>query len=892
MKKPLDRMMYFIIGFFFVSAGTLKAQSSVVSWNFESDSLGYSFAHMGWSQSDVQAVVAQDPLNSSNKVLRNTIHNYNAAPVLQYILPAGKTLADFNSFVFKGYFAQGDVGYKDIMVEAYQTLPTGPFNNNAAAKIGHWNRAQMGSTNWENITVDVTNTSSLKDTIYIAFGIHCAGTGDVGAVGDTTIWYADSVTLVPKPAANPSAVFASSKTSIDFGSDTVGIAKQDSVEIYNHGTDTLKVAPISSTNALFAFSPSAFSIAPSDSSKLTITFTPVDTSSQSGFILLAHNAVGSPDSVSVKGKGIGQSLPIVTNGGFESSDTGVVNNNVKGWLISVGSGVTPPPLIKIVNDTVEEGNRALKVTVNAATSTQWDIQTVADSLRVKPNGQYNYSIWAKAATAGAQVNFTVGYYSTGEIQAIRPATLSTQWQKFSMQFTVTSNETYIRGPVHFSYAVNVGNTIYVDNLQIAEVIQNPVDSSKIWKGPALATGQSKFLGNVPVEPPENTFTKYWNQLTPGNAGKWGSIAGSSDTSQWNWNGLDAQYNFAKTNHLLFKDHNLIWGQQQPAWISSLDSATQYSYIDTWIRMVGQRYPHIDMIDVVNEPLTGHNPPDGLSGRANYIKALGGTGATGFDWIITAFKLARKYLPNTKLLINDFNIIFDNAATYRYLMIIDTLQSRGLIDGIGLQCHSGEMQGTDTSVFIYNLDRLGANGLPVYISELDLGSLNSNAPADDNYQLQQYQRVFPVLWRHPSVKGITLWGYVQGQMWNQTPTSYLINSDGTVRPAFTWLVQFLKDNPMGVKTSKTELPTQFQLAQNFPNPFNPTSEIQYSVPRSGHLTLKVYNILGKEVMTLFDGVRQPGNYAATFNGTGLASGVYFYRLQAGYFTETKKLLLVK
>ena len=173
---------------------------------------------------------------------------------------------------------------------------------------------------------------------------------------------------------------------------------------------------------------------------------------------------------------------------------------------------------------------------------------------------------------GAQVNFTMGNYSYSEYNAIRPATLTTQWQKFSMQFTVTDNQVVIRGPIHFSYASNVGNTIYIDNLQIAE--NEPADTGTVWKGPALATGASKFLGNAYGDVPDNIFANYWTQLTPGNAGKWGTIAGSQDTTQWNWSELDGEYNYAISNHLVFKDHNLIWGHQQPSWISSLDSATQ------------------------------------------------------------------------------------------------------------------------------------------------------------------------------------------------------------------------------------------------------------------------------------------------------------------------------
>ncbi len=88
-------------------------------------------------------------------------------------------------------------------------------------------------------------------------------------------------------------------------------------------------------------------------------------------------------------------------------------------------------------------------------------------------------------------------------------------------------------------------------------------------------------------------------------------------------------------------------------------------------------------------------------------------------------------------------------------------------------------------------------------------------------------------------------------------------------------------------------------QNYPNPFNPTTKIKYSIPASqnpskgGTLTqLIVYDLLGRDVATLVNKVQQPGNYEVTFNGSGLASGVYFYRLKAGEFSDTKKLILMK
>jgi hypothetical protein len=88
------------------------------------------------------------------------------------------------------------------------------------------------------------------------------------------------------------------------------------------------------------------------------------------------------------------------------------------------------------------------------------------------------------------------------------------------------------------------------------------------------------------------------------------------------------------------------------------------------------------------------------------------------------------------------------------------------------------------------------------------------------------------------------------------------------------------------------PAKYELSQNYPNPFNPETNIKYSIPEKSNVSLKIYNILGSEVATLFDGVQPAGNYIATFSGKECATGVYFYRLQSGNVSITKKLMLVK
>ncbi|WP_081757011.1 endo-1,4-beta-xylanase [Gorillibacterium massiliense] len=285
----------------------------------------------------------------------------------------------------------------------------------------------------------------------------------------------------------------------------------------------------------------------------------------------------------------------------------------------------------------------------------------------------------------------------------------------------------------------------------------------------LASG-SKFLGNVIGSSVPSNFATYWNQVTPENATKWGSVEGTRNTMSWSQ--ADTAYNYAKTNGFPFKFHTLVWGSQEPSWISGLSAADQQAEVIQWIQAAGQRYGGSDFVDVVNEPL--HAKP-------SYRNAIGGDGTTGWDWIIWSFQQARQAFPNSKLLINEYGIIGDPSAASQYVAIINLLKSRGLIDGIGIQCHYFNMDSVTVSTMNSVLTTLSATGLPIYVSELDM-------TGDDATQLSRYQQKFPVLWENANVKGITLWGYIQGQTW--VDGSYLVTSSGTERPAMTWLKQYL------------------------------------------------------------------------------------------------------
>jgi hypothetical protein len=103
---------------------------------------------------------------------------------------------------------------------------------------------------------------------------------------------------------------------------------------------------------------------------------------------------------------------------------------------------------------------------------------------------------------------------------------------------------------------------------------------------------------------------------------------------------------------------------------------------------------------------------------------------------------------------------------------------------------------------------------------------------------------------------------------------------------------LSEMVTGVERQQQEHPSHFALEQNYPNPFNPTTKIQFTIANRQLTIVTVYDVLGREVATLVNEVKDPGTHAVQFDGSNLASGVYFYRLSAGNFVQTRKLLLLR
>ncbi len=282
----------------------------------------------------------------------------------------------------------------------------------------------------------------------------------------------------------------------------------------------------------------------------------------------------------------------------------------------------------------------------------------------------------------------------------------------------------------------------------------------------------KFFGNLHPIAPDDIFYKYWNQTTPENAGKWGSVEAARD--QMSWGALDIIFGDAAKRGFPVKQHTFVWGQQEPRWLAELTPEEQYEEVLEWMSAFAERYPDVPMIDVVNEPL--HAPP-------SYVDAIGGSGETGWDWVIWSFEQARVYFPDAELFLNEYNILCCADERARYAEIIQLLQERDLIDGIGLQAHG--LNDVDPSIIQANLDAMAELGLPIHISELDINTW------DDDKQRDLYASLFPIFWEHPAVEGVTLWGYRAGETW--LSDSYLIDWFDEERPALTWVREYLEGN---------------------------------------------------------------------------------------------------
>ena len=315
----------------------------------------------------------------------------------------------------------------------------------------------------------------------------------------------------------------------------------------------------------------------------------------------------------------------------------------------------------------------------------------------------------------------------------------------------------------------------------------------------LSTNPDKFLGNITTDWPGSmdydgfVYSDYWNQVTPENGTKWGTVEGTRNS--YYWSGADPAYNYARQKGFPFKFHCLVWGSQYPSWLKNLSAEARYQAIVKWMDTVKKKYPNLEMIDVVNEAVEGHQADTYLM-----REALGGSGETGYDWIIRAFEMAHERWPDAILIYNDFNTFQWN--TDQFIDLVRTLRDAGApIDAYGCQSH--DLGGVNQATFKTAMTKIqNALKMPMYITEYDIGDTN------DANQKWNFQQHFPVMWEADYCAGVTLWGWFYGHTWikddntGESGISGLIK-DKKERSALTWLREYMQTDK--AKNAKSPFP---------------------------------------------------------------------------------------
>lgn len=385
----------------------------------------------------------------------------------------------------------------------------------------------------------------------------------------------------------------------------------------------------------------------------------------------------------------------------------------------------------------------------------------------------------------------------------------------------------------------------------------------------LSSNPDKFLGNITtsynVDFGNEKYYTLWNQITCENESKWGSVEGNNNSFNW---GCDNAYNYAKQHKFPFKFHALVWGSQYPSWIEKQTPAQRYKEIVQWMDAVKKRYPDLQLIDVVNEAVSGHQ-----AGTHYFAEALGGAGVTGYDWIIKAFELAYERWPNAILIYNDFNTFQWN--TDQYIDLVKTLRDAGApIDAYGCQSH--DLTGLDLSGFKSVMTKLqNSLRMPMYSTEYDIGTTN------DALQLQRYKEQIPYMWEQDYCAGVTLWGYIYGRTWTndgKDENGNTINSghsgiikDGKDRPAMTWLREYMKSDK--AKTAKSPFPGMVKEASVYvkPSTLNMEKGLENTITVRARMktkTIEKVELYAKNVLiaTMTEG--ENGEYVATYIPTAL------------------------
>ena len=625
--------------------------------------------------------------------------------------------------------------------------------------------------------------------------------------------------------------------------------------------------------------------------------------------------------------GLAQNNLLINPGFEENTDT------VSGWWINAWGGASGSVETETGNNVIA-GNVSAKVIVETIGDKIEKVTLMSDPVTNVPEGELVVTVFTRTLnTENLPFKISIKCKSAdGEKKWYngQELNLTTTAKKYS--YSVTPDAAYRDSVwVRLSCGKNLGTYIFDDvffgsndgnsfpiptGRRLREIVADKYLDGNVYIG---GTTQGPFWGTFSEDILNNEFS----YITPANDFKQSYI--HPEPGVYRWKDSDTWVQKAKANGQVIRMHSPI-SPQCSKWAKD-DSRTAAELLQNLEEYVTELCKHYNgeenilWMDVVNETIdknTGEwfGPKPGTDKWENPWTIIGfDTTDDGLNpplYIDKAFELANKYAPDIKQIINQHGTM-NNAAWDKVKALVYYLREKGRrVDGIGFQCHvdvgwekENNDSGVNNIVALGNLiDWAHENNLEFHITENNVYLRNGNEGKYDE-QANTYKAIVKTLLSKRN-SGVVTWNTWMlrdgnGQAGDRNP--YLFRQDGSAKPAYYAVQSVLEDTvTTDVFTNKT-ITDKFVLYNNYPNPFNPTTTINYSIKQltpfangsSGmgtNVTLKVYNLLGKEVTTLVNENQKPGSYKIMFDASALASGVYYYQLKAGKFIKTKSMLLLK
>ncbi len=488
---------------------------------------------------------------------------------------------------------------------------------------------------------------------------------------------------------------------------------------------------------------------------------------------------------------------LLSNGSFEQGNIS--------WNHLAGDGSAATYSLSTIEKYA--GAQSLQAVINRLGTNAWSVQSIHSGWTATPGKTYRLTFYAKSNNPAFILRQLFNNpYSTNQ------ATLSTAWRLYDFLYTPTQ-----ASPGFLFHYASTG-TVWIDNISISEVANTgsfpeaPANSSLR----ALAAQCGLNIGSTVNPNPlaneavyANTLKKEFNTVVCENAMKMFAIK-PTEFGPYNFTEARQVVNFARANGMKVRGHAILWHNGLPDWVKNKawTKATLLAFLKSYIERMGQEFRgEIFEWDVANEFIQDGNGHILRSGTQSvWMRYI------GEEALDSAFKWMRQAFPGSKLFYNDYSTEGINGKSDAVYNLVRRLKNRNVpIDGVGMQCHMDYNEllfrpSTLATQIDQNIKRLGALGLEVAITELDMGIVLPLAPEKYQQQAQSYANLLAIALENPTiVKTFMIWGFTDKYTWIPAHTAVfgppkddplLYTRSYTRKPAYHALSYILSNNCQG------------------------------------------------------------------------------------------------